>query len=573
MLVGSMLGDGRLVRVTQTTARFVENHQLAQKPYLEWKIGYWGSWVVTPAAPVVWKKGNKDFRGVRFHTVTHPDLVPWHERFYSDGPKQVLDPMLPLDPLALAIWYMDDGCANWWPSIAFGMDAASRELLLRRLKEIWGLEPTWKPCRGDTGNLVFEQEMADPFLNLISPHVPDCMAYKLQPGFLQGRTNKLRRLLEAKDSEIRRLAEAKVPIRKMASHLDVTPQAISRYLQRNNIPHPRLPGRPGHLSPQLALDLLPRQQWGQLEQAEQEEWINRVFLALRLGGFPEDPVHDLNLVLDRLRRIQVGIQDGEISTYAPVGTVACKPYFPGRYKASWKNNPSAFEAWHDDSRLKAAIRLQLDHGDPVHPHRVLRAISMMCRTPTIFRPLVMRAIVQRYVPENGVVWDPCAGYGGRLLGAVAAGVRYLATEVESSTVEGNRRLAEDLGAKAVVLQQPAQDVCWGETVDLVFTSPPYFNVEKYGVSPSQSVAGKTTFDEWVNSFLIPLIDNARKHLQPGGVFALNVADSRKDQVPLVGTVQHLACRQGFTPLEVLWMPLPSLNRRGAREPILVFQRV
>jgi tRNA G10 N-methylase Trm11 len=187
---------------------------------------------------------------------------------------------------------------------------------------------------------------------------------------------------------------------------------------------------------------------------------------------------------------------------------------------------------------------------------------------------VARWVYETYCRSGGKVWDPCSGYGGRLLGAFAAGVRYVATDVEPETVEGNRRLAERLGfTDAEIHECPAERFDPG-TVDLVFTSPPYFDREQYSDRDGQSwVSHGSDFDAWVEGFLRPVIATA---YQRSPVLVLNVADIRKNRksVPLVDRTIQTAVAEGYSLKERVWMPLARLNRtpEKAREPLLVFRR-
>ena len=235
---------------------------------------------------------------------------------------------------------------------------------------------------------------------------------------------------------------------------------------------------------------------------------------------------------------------------------------------------SAFEVWHDDRELRRAIALQIRYGDPVEPHRVLRAITLRCRTPTIFRPCVARFIYERYCPSGGIAWDPCAGYGGRLLGAAAAGIRYLGTDVEPETVDGNRQLATQVGV-SVEVHIAAAESFESPRVDLVFTSPPYFDRERYSMSEAQSWRrhGKD-FESWLGGFLSPMIERARGALPAGGYLLLNVADlrERRRAIPVVARTIEVATEIGFAHVETLRIPLAAINRSSPSEPLLVFRK-
>jgi hypothetical protein len=159
------------------------------------------------------------------------------------------------------------------------------------------------------------------------------------------------------------------------------------------------------------------------------------------------------------------------------------------------------------------------------------------------------------------------------MGAVAAGVRYLGTDVEPETVDGNQRLAEVLGATSSceVVLCPAEEFSPSVEVDLVFTSPPYFDLEHYSKSKDQSYKQYKSYPEWVDGFLRMVIRQAHKSLKIGGHMVLNVADKRgRGGVSLVQTTVEVSESEGFVSRGRVAMPLPSLNRAAASEPVLVF---
>lgn len=242
ILVGSMLGDGRLSR-TPHAARFTENHCDAQRAYIEWKVKEWGQWVQAPLAPVTWKKEGRDFPGWRFHTVSHASLVSWHDRFYDgDGPKHLTREIIHvMDDLAFAIWFMDDGSTGWWPRITFGMDPVSQGIAMG-IFDRFGFRPRWETCKGDTGVFHLEgEDQAHRFIALVKPYMPECMAYKLTFGF-QGPHYQVRQAL--RPELLREMAGRGVPIKRMARELGQSHTTIERYLVEHGISHPRRVGRP-----------------------------------------------------------------------------------------------------------------------------------------------------------------------------------------------------------------------------------------------------------------------------------------------------------------------------------------
>jgi len=205
---------------------------------LDWKVQEWGPWVKTEPLYI-----SRDFPAWRFETVSHTQLLSWHALFYPNpGPKQLQPEVVDLvDYLALAIWFMDDGSSGWWPRITFGMQPSSHAIALTIFERL-GFKPRWEVCDGNTGNFHFEgEDQAERFIALITPHMPECMHYKLSFGF-QGPQYQLRKKLTFE--RLKELVDCGTPIKRMAKILDEAPTTVTRHLERLGIEHPRTIGRP-----------------------------------------------------------------------------------------------------------------------------------------------------------------------------------------------------------------------------------------------------------------------------------------------------------------------------------------
>lgn len=248
-----MLGDGRLVRRPNAT-HFTENHSDTQRDYLLWKIAHWGpAWVRVEPRPVEKVVRDRRYLSWRFHTVAHASLNGWQELFYESharGWKRLLPRVVDLvDELALAVWYLDDGCAGWWPDITFGGVPASRDVAWA-IFEKFGLRPRWQFVKRhssgrETGSFHMEREdTAERFLEIVRPHVPECMSCKLSFGYDSGRNNRVKARLDV--DTLRALAEEGTPLRRMAKMLGVGGATIDRHLRAHGIEHARLKGNPEH---------------------------------------------------------------------------------------------------------------------------------------------------------------------------------------------------------------------------------------------------------------------------------------------------------------------------------------
>lgn len=573
ILVGSLLGDGWMDATSAQAARFSEGHSPKQEGYLRWKADELAPYVskIIDVEKTDRETGKK-YPAKVLYTQSCTHLRPFYDLFYKTG-KRVFPADLPtrMNGLVLAVWFMDDGSLlGNMPRITFGLDERSWKRAgkaLRRLK----LKPEIHEDADGTFAVHFPNQ-ADLFFDLVRPHVPECMTYKLPKDTERRKQDRnAKRLTPVMARELR---EGGMGVTEIAKHMGVGVSTVRRRLKASGAPKRMGPAREYTLrAAEVALRNYDPAEYATLDVEGQRRWVDEILSVLRRAPFPAEPprgIEEARRDLEGLRDLVVGLVDGAISPKSWRCLRMCASYFPNRYKASRGKQRSAYEAWHLDRELRKAIEYQLRVGDPVVPYRVLRAVTMNCRTPSVFRPVYAKYIYQTYAP-GGVVWDPCAGYGGRLVGAMAAGVRYIGTDVEPETVEGNRKLVEVLGGLHEI------HLCGAEhfdppKVDLVFTSPPYFDRERYSQRAEQSYQGRSV-EAWLDEFLRPVIEKAHA---AAPVLAINIADlwTRKGSIPLEQHTLNLAREAGFQHETTVKMPLAKLNRAKGRawEPVLVFRR-
>jgi len=566
ILVGSLLGDGWMRATSDLAAGFGEGHCLKQRAYTDWKADIMEPFTSSRHSGVkVDHQTGRTFHSWSFSTTCCSQLRPFYDAFYPPPSRKRMFPSnLPdlMTPFILAVWYMDDGNLGTGshPRIAFGLDDLSLKRGLSALRAL-GLKP--KVYGEGSNRAIHFPKQRMKFRALIEPHVIPCMAYKIPSETERMRGDRNARDLTAPKAKT--LYDGGMSVAQISKAFGVGDSTVKRRLQAAGTTMRKSgPKKNGHQVESASI----------LLSAPEPLSADDVFRVLRGTPFPVAPPYNHDDALKAFQKVRyapMNTDGGLVGPVRSVGSACCSSFFPNRYSARsrWSKH-SAFEAWHDEKELRKAIRFQLKVGDPVVPARVLKAITMNCRTPSVFRPTVARLIYETFCKPGDRVWDPCSGYGGRLMGAAAVGVQYVGTDVELATVEGNRRLAEALGYSCEMHCIPAQDFV-PPPVQLVFTSPPYFDQEQYA-GGQQSWRDFETFGAWVEGFLRPLVRKAASALTEGGHLILNVADirNRKGGVfPLVARTQEVALEEGFH-LEARWeMKLPNLNRKKT-EPILVF---
>ena len=140
---------------------------------------------------------------------------------------------------------------------------------------------------------------------------------------------------------------------------------------------------------------------------------------------------------------------------------------------------------------------------------------------SIFRPVMSMEVYCKFVPKVGVL-DPTMGWGGRLVGACALDLpKYIG-------IDSNKKLDAPYKELCIFLQktsktkielffQDALTVDYSKfNYDMVFTSPPYYNIEVY------SGMKEKTKEEWNIGFYKPLFERTWKHMRSPGYYCLNI---------------------------------------------------
>jgi 16S rRNA G966 N2-methylase RsmD len=209
-----------------------------------------------------------------------------------------------------------------------------------------------------------------------------------------------------------------------------------------------------------------------------------------------------------------------------VGLKLCEHFFTNFYDIRDKNGVSFRDLWQPDKLEKVLRWNRKSHSTP-YLSELKRGIYFNFGLPksTMFRPQLAKLLTERYRAKR--VLDPCAGWGGRMLGVVSAGAEYVAFEPNTETFNGLLKLAEFLNIQERIriindsaLNMDMYDL--GGTFEMALTSPPYFNLEVYSDEPTQSITGITSYEEWLDKFLEPLILKTHEKLSAESVSCWNV---------------------------------------------------
>ena len=106
LIIGSILGDGYVRIMPGRKNAFLEiNHSANQKEYVDWKYEMLRD--VCRSSPKL-RKGNGKRLAYRFYTRQLKAITDLYKDFYRNG-RKIIPENLNIDPIVLAVWYMDDG--------------------------------------------------------------------------------------------------------------------------------------------------------------------------------------------------------------------------------------------------------------------------------------------------------------------------------------------------------------------------------------------------------------------------------------------------------------------------------
>ena len=151
-----------------------------------------------------------------------------------------------------------------------------------------------------------------------------------------------------------------------------------------------------------------------------------------------------------------------------------------------------------------------------------------------FKPKVAKILYDKL--ESKSILDFSAGWGDRLAGFYASetGESYLGIdprkenhpiyEEQKQFYEKHRTMFE-VDKKSMFVEYPAEDFEYQKNMyDTVFTSPPYFSVERYSYDDTQSWVRYKDIDTWNTQFLQKTLEKIWPSIKRGGYLLVNIAD-------------------------------------------------
>lgn len=244
-----------------------------------------------------------------------------------------------------------------------------------------------------------------------------------------------------------------------------------------------------------------------------------------------------------------------------------------------KSKPNFYNSKNEKTNIKSFFR---------NSPRIARKVAN-------FDVRAAKNIYDRYSENKSInILDMCSGFGSRGAAALLSGHSYTGIDANSEVVDCSNRMLDFL-KKYNLISKEGHFLLGDAAIlnkdlinnfDLMFTSPPYFNLETYANDNFSSTTNYNNYNNWLEEFIKPLINNTYLYLKENGLLLLNIKNlTNKGKEPLFDDIFKMLLEdKRFKFVEIFDY---KVNKRfffkntsyseGAfiawKEPIMVFQKI
>ena len=173
--------------------------------------------------------------------------------------------------------------------------------------------------------------------------------------------------------------------------------------------------------------------------------------------------------------------------------------FYARELALWRDDATWSRRWGRTRAWVLANRLGYLKREPqeLTDFEILRGMGIagLVRAYSVFDNTAMREVLDAYTPAR--VYDPCAGWGERLVTCAARQIDYLGVDIRSDVVVAHQSIIDHYGLDSVrsTVADAAVFDASGFDAEMVFTCPPYGGIEIYSEQGAENLS-ETEFLAW-----------------------------------------------------------------------------
>lgn len=174
------------------------------------------------------------------------------------------------------------------------------------------------------------------------------------------------------------------------------------------------------------------------------------------------------------KMVKTWVNSKSVTSIPPVSVFDTKLGYWQKRKKQWKAIGLDSGAGRDDNLMSGGMK------------RLAENAGMGLTGTSIFDPVLCEIIYNWYSSEGGIVFDPFAGGSVRGIVAEMLGRHYIGIDLSQRQVDANQMTADRLGVCPAWHCDDSRNMDQyipDGSADLVFSCPPYHNLEKYSDDP------------------------------------------------------------------------------------------
>ena len=207
-------------------------------------------------------------------------------------------------------------------------------------------------------------------------------------------------------------------------------------------------------------------------------------------------------------------------------------YFQNKERVKCKRygkNNSPYDLFHNKKKYLETEILKL-YGK-ITPLTIKETIYNLNYECSNFRQTNLISFIQMFKPKS--VLDFSAGWGERLLSCIFTGIEYTGVDPNKNLFPGYNKIISTFSkdpSKYNLINSTIEDADLNNKMhDMIFTSPPYFDLETYTNDNIQSISKYNTEEKWIEGFLKPALKKSYDHLNVGGYMCININQKNKKE--------------------------------------------
>lgn len=201
---------------------------------------------------------------------------------------------------------------------------------------------------------------------------------------------------------------------------------------------------------------------------------------------------------------------------------------------------SPAEAWYTPELLYKTIANRLKYvGENLTPKDIIHGFSVTKVAPrvSLFRPALAKYLVNKYLADYNTIFDPCAGFSGRMLGVCSLGKHYTGQDCNWCTIQEATKLRDQLNLDAELTYK--NSIYDKGSYDCLFTCPPYMNKTGDMIEIWNEEIEPLSEDEWIDTCLTNFM--CEKYL-----FVVGTTEKYKDYiVETISNKSHFSNKMEF----------------------------